>query len=118
MKYIFLVFQDEEQWNAQSTRERAAFEDACRASEQALWQSGHLLAVENLQSSRTAITVRIVDGRVFLTEGTLAKTKEQLIGIFFIKARDLNEAIQVASKIPQAWGGAIELRPMMEFNQD
>lgn len=117
MKYVFLAYRDEKQWDAMSASERDALENACRASRQDLRQSGHLFAIEDLQSSSTAITVRVVDGKVSLTDGLFAETKGPLIGLFFINARDLNEAIQVASKMPQARRGPIEVRPLMEFDR-
>lgn len=117
MKYVFLAYGDEKQGEAMSTRERDALENACQANEQDLRQSGHLFAIESLQSSSTAITVRIVNGLVSLTDGPFAEMKGQLIRLFFINARDLNEAIQVASKMPQARRGPIEVRPVMEIDR-
>lgn len=117
MKYVFLAYRDEKQWEAMSAAERDALENACLVHEQDLRQSGRLVAVEGLQSSSTALTVRIVNGQVSLTDGSMAGTPGQLIRIFFIRARDLNEAILVASKMPQARTGPIEVRPVMEFDQ-
>ena len=117
MKYLFLAFGDEKWLEALSTSERDSFEDACRANNELLRQSGHLLAMEDLQSSRTATTVRVRNGKVSVTDGPFVSTNEQLIGIFSINARDLNEAIHVASTMPQARGGPIEVRPMLEFDQ-
>jgi hypothetical protein len=116
MKYVFLAYRDEKQWEAMSAAEREALENACLVHEQDLRQSGRLVAVEGLQSSSTALTVRIVHGQVSLTEGPVAGTPGQLIRIFFIRARDLNEAILVASKMPQARMGPIEVRPVMGFD--
>ncbi|GIK37321.1 MAG: hypothetical protein BroJett011_11540 [Chloroflexota bacterium] len=116
MKYVFLAYQDEKQWNALSIPERDAFENACQANEQDLRQSSHLLAVEGLQSSHTAITVQLVNGQVTLTDGSFATTQGQLIKVFFISAKDLNEAIRVASQMPQARKGSIEVRPVIEFD--
>jgi hypothetical protein len=117
VKYVFLAYRDEKQWDAMSTRERDALENACQANEQDLRQSGHLLAVEGLQSSNTALTVRVMNGKVSLTNGACAETEGQLIRLFFINARDLNEAIRVASKMPQARRGPIEVRPVMELDR-
>jgi hypothetical protein len=117
MKYLFLAYRDEKQWDAMSLYERDAFENACLANEQELRQRGHLFAVEDLQSSLTALTVRIVNGKVSLTDGPFAETQGQLIQLFFINARDLNEAIRVASKMPQARRGSIEVRPVMELDR-
>lgn len=111
MKYLFLAYQDEEQWDAMSAGERDTLENACLANEQELRQRGHLLAVESLQSSRTAITVRLVHGQVLLTDGPPAG----IIRLFFIQARDLNEAIRLASQMPQARRGPIEVRPVVEI---
>jgi hypothetical protein len=80
-------------------------------------KSGHYLGGEALQPVHTATTVRIRNGKVSTTDGPFAETKEQLGGFYLINARDLNEAIQVASKIPSARLGSIEVRPVMEFNQ-
>ena len=117
MMYLFLAYGDEKRLEALSTGERDSFEDACRANDESLRQSGHLLAVENLQSSRTATTVRVNNGHVSVTDGSLVEADEQLIRLFIINARDLNEAIHLASQMPQARGGPIEVRPMMGFDQ-
>jgi hypothetical protein len=115
MQYVLLAYGDEQQLEAMPSGERAALVDACRANDAALRRSGHLLAVESLQNSCAATTVRFQQGRLTITVGPLAATKEQLIGIFTITARDLNEAIQVAATMPQARGGPIEVRPVAAF---
>jgi hypothetical protein len=117
MKYALLAYADEQLLDAMSPGERAALGNACLANDEALRESGHLLAVEALQSSSTATTVRIRRGKISVVDGPYAKTKEQLIGIFSISARDLNEAIQVAAALPQARGGPIEVRPMLECDR-
>jgi hypothetical protein len=113
MRYVLLAYGDEQQLDAMSSSEREALGNACLANDQALRNSGHLLAVEGLQSSRSATTVRVHNGKVSVSVGPLAEAKEQLIGIFTINARDLNEAIQLAAKMPQARGGPIEVRPIV-----
>jgi len=117
MKYLFLAYADERQWDAMSNSERDALGSECLANDEVLRKSGHLLAVEGLQSGSTATTVRVHNGKVSITDGPYAEMKEQLIGLFFINARDLNEAIQVAAQMPQARGGPIEVRPMVAFDQ-
>jgi hypothetical protein len=77
-----------------------------------LGRSGHFIAAEALQSTNSAVTVRVRNGRISATDGPFAETKEQLGGFILIEARDLNEAIQVASKIPLAKLGSIEVRPV------
>ena len=115
MQYVLLAYADEQQVSIPSSQ-REALADACRANDEALRKSGHLLAVEILQSSCTATTVRFQHGQLSITVGPLATTREQLIGIFTITARDLNEAIQVAATMPQARGGPIEVRPLATFD--
>ena len=79
--------------------------------------SGLLIAAEALQPVETATTVRVRNGKVSITDGPFAETKEQLGGFFLIDARDLNDAIQVAAKIPSARLGSIEVRPVWEIRQ-
>jgi hypothetical protein len=117
MRYILLAYADEQQLGAMSSSEREALGNACLTNDEALRKSGHLLTVEGLQSSCSTTTVRIQHGNLSVTVGPLAETKEQLIGIFTITARDLNEAIQVAARMPQARGGPIEVRPIAAFDQ-
>jgi hypothetical protein len=100
-----------------SSSECDAFTNACLANDEALRKRGHVLAVAGLHSSRTATTVRVHNGTVSVTDGPFAETKEQLIGIFTITARDLNDAIQLATQMPQARGGPIEVRPILAFDQ-
>lgn len=116
MKYVFLVHRDERQWDAMPASERRALEKVCLASEQDLRQSGHLFAIASPNGNHTTITVRVVNGKVFLDDRPFVETKSQHISLFFIEARDLNEAIQVASRMPQARRDPIEVRPIMEFD--
>jgi len=112
MKYILLAYGDQQQLAAMSSSERAALGNACMANDEALRASGHLLAAEGIQSSRSATTIRVQHGNLSVTVGPLAAISEQLLGIFTITARDLNEAIQVAARMPQARGGPIEVWPI------
>ena len=113
MKYILLAYRDEKRWASMSASERAAFEQACQASEQDLIGSLHLIDVQRLQDY-TALTVRIVDGNLSITDGPMLVGQEQLVQLLFIQAKDLNAAIQIASQMPQARGGPIEVRPIVE----
>ena len=81
-----------------------------------LRRSGVLLAAEALQPVETATTVRVRNGKLSVSDGPFAETKEQLAGFYLIEARDLNDAIQVASKIPPAREGSVEVRPVRELN--
>jgi hypothetical protein len=80
-------------------------------------KNGQYQAGEALQPVATATTVRVRNGKVSTTDGPFAETKEQLGGFYLVSARDLNEAIQIASRIPSARLGSIEIRPVIEFNQ-
>ncbi len=109
MKYLCLVYLEKEKWSAVPDRE-------CATCGEGLQKSGVLLAAEPLHPVETATTVRVRNGRLSITDGPFAETKEQLAGFYLIEARDLNEAIQVAAKIPPAREGSIEVRPVRELN--
>ena len=87
----------------------------CKACGEELRKNGHHIAAEALQSIHTATTVRVRNGKVSVTDGPFAETKEQLAGFYLIDAKDLNEAIQLASKIPPARVGSVEVRPTREL---
>lgn len=111
MRYLFLIYEDEHAWERLSAVEREILDKACLTNNEALQQSGHLLAAGELPGRHTAVTVQIVNGKLSLTDGPAIKTQAPLIGFCLISARDLNEAILVASKMPQARRGPIEVRP-------
>ena len=112
MKYLCLVYIEEKKLDALSTRERDALIDESLDYDEVLRKSGHYVASDALQSVHAATTIRIRNGKAFTTDGPFAETKEQLGGFFLIEARDLNDAIRVASKIPPARLGCIEVRPI------
>ena len=114
MKYLCLVYDDEAKLNALSRSEWGELRDETLAYVDGMRKSGHLVSTHALQSARTAATVRIRNGQLSVTDGPFAETKEQLGGFFLIDARDLNEAIQVASQWPSARIGNIEVRPVEE----
>jgi hypothetical protein len=109
MKYLCLVYLDERRLDEVPDRECMACGDALRGS-------GHMVAGEALEGVHTATTVRVRNGKVAVTDGPFAETKEQLAGFYMIDARDLNEAIQIAAKIPPARVGSIEVRPVRELD--
>ena len=88
----------------------------CLACGDGFRKSGLLVAAEALHPVPTATTVRVRNGKVSVTDGPFAETKEQLAGLYLIEARDLNEAIQVAAQIPPAREGSVEVRPVRELN--
>ena len=109
MKYLCLVYLEEQKL-------RAVPDSECLVCGEGFRKRGLLVAAEALQPVETATTVRVRNGRVSITDGPFAETKEQLAGFYLIEARDLNDAIQVASKIPPAREGSIEVRPIRELN--
>jgi hypothetical protein len=108
MKYLCLVYLEPDKLHAVPDTE-------CFASGERLRHNGSLIADEALQPVDTATTVRVRNGRVSITDGPFAETKEQLAGFYLVEARDLNDAIQIASKIPPAREGSIEVRPVREL---
>ena len=109
MKYLCLVYLNEKKLSAVPDRE-------CQACGDSLREKGKLVAAEALQGIHTATTVRVRNGKVSVTDGPFAETKEQLAGFYLIDASDLNEAIQVASKIPPARVGSVEVRPVRQLS--
>ena len=108
MKYLCLVYMEE--------KTLAEIPDSeCMAFSEPLRKSGQIVAAEALQSVHTATTVRVRNGKTSMTDGPFAETKEQLAGFYLIDARNLDEAIQVASKIPPARVGSIEVRPVRQL---
>ena len=116
MQYLCLIYDDEKKRDAMSKSELDALRSEHVAFREEIRQSGHYLASAPLQPVHTATTVRLRNGKASITDGPFAETKEQLGGFYLINARDLNEAIQVATKIPSARLGSVEVRPLREFN--
>jgi hypothetical protein len=108
LKYLCLVYGEEKKIGAMT-------DDECMAYDQTLRKEGRCLASEALQPVRTATTVRVREGKVSIRDGPFTETKECLAGFYLIEAADLNEAIQVASKMPPAHVGSIEVRPVREL---
>jgi hypothetical protein len=108
VKYLCLVYGEEKEIGAMT-------DDECMAFDQTLRNAGRCLASEALQPVHTAATVRVRNGKVSVRDGPFTETKEHLAGFYLIDATDLNEAIQVASQIPPARVGSIEVRPVREL---
>ncbi len=117
MRYLCLVYDEESKLGAMSKTESDAFMGEYFAFTDAIKASGHYLGGEALQSVQSATTVRVRNGKTSATDGPFAETKEQLGGYYLIEARDLNDALQVASRIPSARIGSVEVRPIQEFDQ-
>jgi hypothetical protein len=114
MKYLCLAYEEEEKLDALSRAEWDALRQETLGYVDELARSGRLLVTHALQSVRSATTVRVRQGRLATTDGPFAETKESLGGFFLVEARDLNEAIQIASRWPSARIGSIEVRPIEE----
>src|SRR6266571_1251739 len=117
MKYLCLVYQEEKQ-------EANVPHDVIEQAKKDYWaftedikKSGHYIGSNGLKHTDAATTVRVRNGKLSATDGPFAETKEQLGGYYLIKAKDLNDAVQVASRIPGAKHGTVEVRPIMEFDQ-
>ena len=110
MKYLLLVYGEE-------AKMREVDDLSCLAFDQSVRASGHCVASEALQPVATATTVRVRNGKAAVTDGTFAETKECLAGFYMVEARDLNEAISIASRIPPAKVGSIEVRPIRPIRE-
>ena len=117
MKYLCLIYDAESNFATMSKSDMDALMGEYFAFTDAIKTSGHYLGGEALKPVHTATTVRVRNGKMSTTDGPFAETKEQLGGYYLINAKDLNDAIQVASRIPSARIGSIEVRPIEEFNQ-
>ena len=112
MKYLCLIYSDEAAGAARTQEQTTAMWGEYMAYTDDIRKSGHLLGGEALQPTSTATTIRIRNGKLSTTDGPFVETKEQLGGFYLVEAKDLNDAIQVASRIPGAKYGAIEVRPV------
>jgi hypothetical protein len=108
MKYLCLVYMEKDKLHAVPDSE-------CMACGNGFRESGLLVAAEALQPVETATTVRVRNGKTTITDGPFAETKEQLAGFYLVEARDLNEALQIAAKIPPAREGSVEVRPVRQL---
>ena len=114
MRYLCLMYYDESKHAALSRGEAEALQAEAREYVEELRRGGHYIASDALQSVRTATTLRPGNGRLSTTDGPFAETKEQLGGFILIEARDLNDAIRLASRMPPARLGCVEVRPVKE----
>ena len=117
MKYICLGYIDESKWEGISESERNAMIDECFTYDDELRKNGHFAGGEALQSARNATTLRFQNGKVSITDGPFAETKEQLGGILVLEANDLNHAIQLMSKHPGVKAGPFEIRPAADLSE-
>ncbi len=112
MKYICLAYEEESKLNSLTKGEWDMLRNETLSYVDELRRSGRLISAEPLQSVHNATTVRVRNGKIGVTDGPFAETKETLGGFFLIDAADLNEAIQIAAHWPSARLGSIEVRPI------
>ena len=110
MKYLCLVYGTEDAL-------RKMDDVHCLDFDQSIRDSGHCLASEALESVETATTVRVRNGKVAVSDGPFAETKEQLAGFYMIEARDMDEAVAIAARIPPAEVGSVEVRPIRPIRE-
>ena len=115
MKFLFMIYHDERVLEALPEQEMQALVDSALDYDEEIRRSGHYIVSNALQSARTARTLRVREGKVMVTDGPFAETREQLGGFFLVEARDLDEACEVASRFPPARLGTIEVRPVQEL---
>jgi hypothetical protein len=113
MKYLLLIYENEGAWATMPEAEQGQVFGEYMTYTQDIARSGHLLHGEALQPTLTATSVRVKDGRTITTDGPFAETREQLGGFYLVEAKDLDEAIALAARIPGARSGTIEVRPVL-----
>jgi len=118
MRYLCLIYENEKHWETMPQAESEAIMGEYFAFTDDIRKNGKLVAGEALQPTPTATTVRVRNGKISTTDGPFVETKEQLGGFYLIEAKDLNEAIQIAAKIPSARLGGVEVRPVVDFSQE
>lgn len=112
MQYMFLIYLDEAKFAVMSQSERDAFGNGMLDYDEELKASGHYIIAEPLKAPSEATTVRRWEGTLTTTDGPFMETKEHLSGFVLVEARDINEAIQLAARMPLATVGSIEVRPL------
>jgi len=116
MRYALLIYANEQDWATQTEEQSQAQYQEYMAFTKDIVDRGMQQAGEALQPTSTATTVRVKNGETVTTDGPFAETKEQLGGFYIVECKDLDEAIEVAARIPDARGGSIEVRPVLEMD--
>jgi hypothetical protein len=113
MQYLLLIYNNERNWTDASEADVSTLMGDYRAFTESIAKSGHYKGGNALQPTNTATTVRVRNGKRQTTDGPFAETREQLGGYYLVDAKDLDEAIGIAARIPGALTGGIEVRPIM-----
>jgi hypothetical protein len=116
MQYLLLIYRNENYMTDMTATDRQKLMGEYGAYTQSIIQSGHFKAGDGLQPTSTATTVRVRDGKTMTTDGPFAETREQLGGYYLVEAKDLDDAVALAARIPEAKRGSIEVRPVMIYN--
>src|SRR6266571_4127265 len=115
MQYLLLIYRNEAKLTNMTPADRQAVTAEYGAYTQSIVQSGNFKAGDGLQPTTTATTVRVREGKTLTTDGPFAETREQLGGYYLVEAKDLDTAIALAARIPEAREGSIEIRPVMIY---
>lgn len=116
MKYLCLIYDVERDWSALPAGEADAYLAECQAVEASIRADGQHLASEALHPASAAAIVRVRNGRLSVTDGPFAETREQLGGFYLVEARGMDDAVRIAATIPAARTGCVEVRPVAEFD--
>jgi hypothetical protein len=115
MQYLLMIYRNEAELGQMTDADFQKMSADYGAYTQSIVQSGHFKAGDGLQPTTTATTVRVRDGKTLTTDGPFAETREQLAGYYLVEAKDLDEAIGLAARIPHAKSGSVEVRPIMIY---
>jgi hypothetical protein len=116
MQYLLMIYRSEAEFGKMDAAARKSMTGEYGAFTQSIIQSGHFKAGDGLQPTTTATTVRVREGKTLTTDGPFAETREQLAGYYLIEAKDLDTALGIAARIPEAKKGSIEVRPVMVYD--
>jgi hypothetical protein len=116
MQYLLMIYRNEAELGKMGVAERKQMTADYGAFTQSIIQSGHFKAGDGLQPTTTATTVRVREGKMLTTDGPFAETREQLGGYYLVEAKDLDAALAIAARIPEAKRGSIEVRPVMIYD--
>lgn len=116
MKYLCLIYHEEACIDAMAVAEYDAIMADVRDYRDELRTSGHYIASAPLQPAHTSTTIRVRNGRIVMSDGPFAETREQLGGFYLIDATDLNDAIRVVARMPSARFGSVEVRPLRDLD--
>ena len=116
MQYLLMIYQNEAEYARNDAATTQKMLQEYGAFTQSIIQSGNFKAADRLQPTSTATTVRVRDGKTLTTDGPFAETREQLGGYYLVEAKDLDEALAIAARIPSARVGSIEVRPIWAYD--